>query len=98
MLGLGVVSREENHMTRTIFLSTVAVALLGAATMSAQAQPAAAPAQPASFFVAENPNGSGNLGGLAGADQMWQTQAQALGGQPPEKPGTPISARSSGVT
>src|SRR6516165_4819411 len=88
MLGLGVVpwyrrifiSREENHMTRTIFLSTVAVALLGAATMSAQAQPAAAPQQPASFFVAENPNGTGNLGGLAGADQMCQMQAQALGG------------------
>jgi hypothetical protein len=68
-------------MTRTIFLSTVAVALLGAATMSAQAQQ---PTQPnpgaATFFVAENPNGTGNLGGLAGADQMCQTQAQALGG------------------
>src|SRR5262249_38402273 len=34
----------------------------------------------ASFFVADNPNGTGNLGGLAGADQMCQTQAQALGG------------------
>ena len=34
----------------------------------------------ASFFVAENSNGTGNLGGLAGADQMCQSQAQALGG------------------
>ena len=67
-------------MTRTIVISTAAIALLGAATMSAQAQQPAAPQQPASFFVAENPNGTGNLGGLAGADQMCQTQAQALGG------------------
>src|SRR5262245_42875098 len=81
MLGLGVVSREENHMTRTIVLSTVAAALLGAATMSAQAQQQAQPNPgAATFFVAENPNGTGNLGGLAGADQMCQTQAQALGG------------------
>jgi hypothetical protein len=66
-------------MTRTIVLSTFAIALLGSA---AQAQPAAPQLNPAlaSFFVAENPNGTGNLGGLAGADQMCQTQAQALGG------------------
>jgi collagenase NC10/endostatin len=68
-------------MTRTIVLSTVAAALLGAATMSAQAQQQAQPNPgAATFFVAENPNGTGNLGGLAGADQMCQTQAQALGG------------------
>jgi hypothetical protein len=35
----------------------------------------------ASFFVAENPNATGNLGGLAGADQICQTQAQAIGGR-----------------
>src|SRR5712691_5877981 len=69
-----------NHtMTRTIVVSTVAIALLGSAALMAQAQQ---PQQPTpSFFVAENPNGTGNLGGLAGADQMCQSQAQALGGQ-----------------
>jgi hypothetical protein len=65
-------------MTRTIVVSTVAIALLGSAALLAQAQQ---PQQPTpSFFVAENPNGTGNLGGLAGADQMCQSQAQALGG------------------
>ena len=73
-------------MTRTIVLSTVAIAFLGSAAILAQAQqpaPQPAPLQPqtASFFVAENPNGTGNLGGLTGADQMCQSQAQALGGQ-----------------
>jgi hypothetical protein len=33
-----------------------------------------------SFFVADNPTGSGNLGGLAGADQICQNATQALGG------------------
>ena len=73
-------------MTRTIVLSTAAIAFLGSAAILAQAQqpaPQPAPLQPqtASFFVAENPNGTGNLGGLTGADQMCQSQAQALGGQ-----------------
>jgi hypothetical protein len=65
-------------MTRTIVVSTVAIALLGSTALMAQAQQ---PQQPTpSFFVAENPNGTGNLGGLTGADQMCQSQAQALGG------------------
>jgi hypothetical protein len=67
-------------MTRTIVVSTVAIALLGSAAMLAQAQQPAPPAPPASFFIADNANGTGNLGGLTGADQMCQTQAQALGG------------------
>jgi hypothetical protein len=68
-------------MTRTILLSTVATAFLGSAAMLAQAQQPAQPQpQTASFFVAENPSGTGNLGGLAGADQICQSQAQALGG------------------
>jgi len=68
-------------MTRKIVLSTVAIALLGSAAMWAQAQqqPQLNP-QLASFFVAENPTGTGNLGGLAGADQICQSQAQAIGG------------------
>jgi hypothetical protein len=65
-------------MTRTIVVSTVAIALLGSTALMAQAQQ---PQQPTpSFFVAENLNGTGNLGGLTGADQMCQSQAQALGG------------------
>jgi hypothetical protein len=70
-------------MTRTIVLSTVAIALLGSGAMLAQAQQPPAQPQPelATFFVAESPNGTGNLGGLAGADQLCQSQAQALGGQ-----------------
>ena len=66
-------------MMRTIVVTAVATALLGSAAIFAQAQQ---PQQPTpSFFVAENPNGTGNLGGLAGADQICQTQAQALGGE-----------------
>jgi hypothetical protein len=70
-------------MTRTIVVSTVAIALLGSAAMLAQAQQQQPQMQPdlATFFVADNPNGTGNLGGLAGADQMCQTQAQAIGGK-----------------
>jgi hypothetical protein len=73
-------------MTRTIVLSTVAIAFLGSAAILAQAQQPAQQQnqlQPevATFFVAENSNGTGNLGGLTGADQMCQTQAQGLGGK-----------------
>jgi Collagenase NC10 and Endostatin len=68
-------------MTRTIVVATVAIAFLGSAATLAQAQQQGQPQPPvASFFVAENPNDTGNLGGLAGADQMCQSQAQALGG------------------
>jgi hypothetical protein len=70
-------------MRKTIVLSAISVTLLGSAVLLAQAQqpPAAPPPPPAviSFFVAENPNQTGNLGGLTGADQLCQTQAQALG-------------------
>ncbi len=70
-------------MTRTIALSTVALALLGSAAMLAQAQQQQPQMNPqlASFFIAENPSGTGNLGGLAGADQICQNEAQAIGGQ-----------------
>ncbi len=70
-------------MTKNIILSTVAIALTGSAVMLAQAQQQAPQMNPdlASFFVAENPNGTGNLGGLAGADQICQSQAQAIGGR-----------------
>jgi hypothetical protein len=56
-------------MTRRIVLSTVTIALLGSAAMWAQAQQQPPQMNPdlASFFVAENPNGTGNLGGLQAA-------------------------------
>jgi hypothetical protein len=65
-------------MTRTIVLSA-AIALLGSAPVLAQGAPPPINPNLASFFVAENPNGTGNLGGLAGADQLCQQQAQSLG-------------------
>jgi hypothetical protein len=70
-------------MTRKIALSTVTIALLGSAAILAQAQQQQPPINPdlASFFVADNANGTGNLGGLQGADQMCQSQAQAIGGR-----------------
>jgi hypothetical protein len=68
-------------MKRTITLSTVAIALLGSAAMLAQAQQQQMQPDLASFFVAENSNGTGNLGGLSGADQICQTEAQAIGGR-----------------
>ncbi len=70
-------------MHRTILVSTIAVALLGSAATMAQAQQQAPQMNPetASFFIADNPNGTGNLGGIAGADQMCQSQAQAIGGR-----------------
>ena len=47
------------------------ISLLGsAAVLAAQGQ---APQQPRSFFVAANPSGTGNLGGLEGADRICQT-------------------------
>jgi Collagenase NC10 and Endostatin len=68
-------------MKRTIILSTVVIALLGSGALLAQAQQQQMQPDLASFFVAENQNGTGNLGGLAGADQICQTEAQAIGGR-----------------
>jgi hypothetical protein len=67
-------------MNRTIVLSAI-ITLLGSAPVLAQApQPPPLNPQLASFFVADTPSGTGNLGGLAGADMICQTAAQALGG------------------
>jgi hypothetical protein len=67
-------------MNRTIVLSATTIALLGSAALMAQAQQPQQPAPPASFFITDTPTGTGNLGGLAGADQICQNAAQALGG------------------
>jgi hypothetical protein len=65
-------------MNRSIVLSAIAVMSLGsAAGVLAQGQQ---PQQPMSFFVtSKTPTGTGNLGGLAGADQICQNLAQAAG-------------------
>jgi hypothetical protein len=65
-------------MNRRIGLSAVAITLLGSAAQWAhgQQQPPAA----MTLFIAQNPTGTGNLGGIAGADQICQNAAQASGG------------------
>jgi hypothetical protein len=65
-------------MNGKIVLSTIAVAFLGSAALLAQSQQQPLPAM--SFFIAANPTGAGNLGGIAGADQLCQNAAQASGG------------------
>ena len=65
-------------MNRKAVLSTFAIALLASAALVAQAQQPAPPAM--SFFIAANPTGTGNLGGIAGADQICQNAVGAAGG------------------
>src|SRR5438309_6116726 len=60
---------------RTAF-STIFAMLLGSAAVLAQSQ---APQHGMNFFVASTVPGSGNLGGLVGADRICQTLAQAHG-------------------
>jgi hypothetical protein len=74
-------------MNRKPILSAIAITLLGSAALLAQAQQQppqpAQPPQPLpamTFFIAANPTGTGNLGGIAGADQICQNAAQASGG------------------
>jgi hypothetical protein len=60
-----------------IVFSAIAVTLLGsAAVLAAQA---AEQQQPMSFFVTSTVPGTGNLGGLAGADKICQDLAAAVG-------------------
>jgi hypothetical protein len=65
-------------MNRMIVISATTAALLGCATLVAHGQQQPPPAM--TFFIAANPTGTGNLGGLAGADQICQNGAQASGG------------------
>jgi hypothetical protein len=65
-------------MDRRIFLSAIAGTLFGAVAVLAQGQEQA-PQHPMTFFVVSAAPGTGNLGGLAGADQICQTLAQAAG-------------------
>jgi hypothetical protein len=63
-------------MGRMIVASTTLLTLLGSAAVLAQGQ---TPQHPMTFFVTGTVQGSGNLGGLAGADRICQTLAQAHG-------------------
>ena len=64
-------------MNRKIILAALGISLLGSAAVLAQGQQQ--PQPPMSFFVAANPSGTGNLGGLEGADRICQTAAAAVG-------------------
>jgi hypothetical protein len=63
-------------MNRKIVYSIIVVALLGSTAILAQGQ---GPQHPMSFFVASTVPGSGNLGGLIGADRICQNLAQIHG-------------------
>jgi hypothetical protein len=65
-------------MNRMIVIFSTTAAVLGCAALAARGQQQPPPAM--TFFIAANPTGSGNLGGLAGADQICQNAAQASGG------------------
>ncbi len=69
-------------MNKRIILSAVGITLLGSVAVLAQGQPAAPP-KPMSFFVTSTTEGSGNLGGLAGADAICQNLAAAAQGNEP---------------
>jgi len=66
-------------MNRKIVIASIAVALMGSAA-ALVAQAADAPAHPMSFFITSTtPTGSGNLGGVAGADKICQDLAAGAG-------------------
>src|SRR5882672_7428230 len=65
-------------MNRTIMFSAIALTLLGSAAVLA-AQAPQGPQQPMSFFITSTVPGTGNLRGLAGADQICQNLAAAAG-------------------
>ena len=65
-------------MNKTIILSAVGITLLGSAAVLAQGQPAGPP-KPMSFFITSTTEGSGNLGGITGADAICQNLAAAAG-------------------
>ena len=63
-------------MKKMIVLAAIAATVAGSAAVLA----AQAPEHPMTFFVTSStPTGSGNLGGLAGADKICQDLAQAAG-------------------
>ena len=65
-------------MNRKIILSAIAISLAGSAAVLAQGQ-GQGPQHPMTFFIAGQVPGTGNLGGLAGADKICQDLAAANG-------------------
>jgi hypothetical protein len=65
-------------MNKPVFLSATIALLFGCVALTALGQQQPPPTM--TFFIAANPTGSGNLGGLAGADQICQNAAAASGG------------------
>src|SRR5436853_6973455 len=65
-------------MHKKIIVSAIGLTLLGSAAVLAQGQPAG-PQKPMTFFIASTVPGTGNLGGLAGADRICQNLAQGAG-------------------
>src|SRR4051812_8859725 len=64
-------------MSKQFFVPAITVALLGSAAVFAAQN---APQHPMSFFITSTtPTGSGNLGGLAGADKVCQDLAAQAG-------------------
>jgi len=66
-------------MKSRIILSAIGITLLGSAAVLAQGQQQQGPQHPMTFFITSTTEGSGNLGGLAGADRICQNLAQAAG-------------------
>jgi hypothetical protein len=64
-------------MNKKMMIFAIAATALGSAAVLAAQAPQ--PQQPMSFFVASTVPGTGNLGGLAGADQICQNLAAAAG-------------------
>jgi hypothetical protein len=64
-------------MNRKLILSALAVTVMGAGAVLAQGQQA--PQHAMTFFIASTVPGTGNLGGLAGADRICQNLAAAVG-------------------
>src|SRR5258707_13755476 len=66
-------------MNRGMALSAIAITLLVAAAQWAHGQQQPPPAM--TFFIAENPTGTGNLDGNAAANRLCQHATQAPGGR-----------------
>ena len=66
-------------MQSKVIIAGIAATLLGSAVVLAQGQGQQGPQHPMTFFVTSTTEGSGNLGGLAGADRICQNLAQAAG-------------------
>src|SRR5882672_770532 len=65
-------------MHKKIIVSAIGLTLLGSAAVLAQAPPAG-PQQPMTFFIASTVPGTGNLGGIAGADRICLNLAMGAG-------------------